>query len=321
MIAVAHLLRAEDLEASAAHVMEGVRLAESLATLRQRNVAGIEELEEAATAVFCEGRKTQLELIRNKLIIGDKIGDVPDHIPQVPLQQDLEKMIKTARLSKERKSLTSVERKLDLRKETNLIASQLLHRLLLLNIKWGKEMALSENRTGSFSEIWELCWDPEFEIRIIEAGMWGNTVREAATKYTENKATELNRLNELTTLAGRVLKADLPEVIGPLIQRLQQVAALSKDTLHLMEALLPLVQIMRYGSSRQMNVSALESLTDQLIPRVCIGLPSATRQIEEEVAAELFQKLMDCNRAITLLAKEEHYSLWFTVLQQLAAKP
>lgn len=321
MIEVARLLREENLDASAAHVMEGVRLAESLAALRQLKIAGIAELEEAATSVFAEGRKEAIDLIRNKLIIGEVMGNVPHNIPQIPLQQDLEKTIKTARLSKERKSLSPTERKLDLRKETNLIASHLLHRLRLLNINWGKEMAVSERNTGSFSEIWQLCWDPEFEIRIIEAGMWGNTVGEAATNYVIQQASKKEKLVELTTLAGRVLKADLPQAIEPLIERLQEVSAIDRDTFHLMEALLPLVQVVRYGSSRQMDVSALLILIDQLIPKICIGIPNAARQIESEVAAELFQKLIACNSAISLLGEEKYEEAWFQALNQLVTVP
>ena len=320
MIAAARLLRKEDLDASAAHATEAVRLAEHLAIIRNLNVAGIEELEAAATAVLCEGRTEKLNLIRNKLIIGQVMGEVPDHIPQIPLQQDLEKMIKTARLSKERKSLVPTERKLDLRKETNLIASHLLHRLRLLNIKWGKEKAVSENNTGGFTEIWTLCWEPEFEIQTIEAGMYGNTVEAAATNYAIHQSEELVKLNELTTLAGKVLKADLPIVIEKLIIRLQQVAALSRDTFHLMEALLPLAQIVRYGSSRKMDIDALADLVDQLIPRIAIGLPGATVQIEEELAIEFFDKLLACNRAISLLDKAEHQSVWHNALKVLSQK-
>lgn len=321
MIEAGRLLRAEDLDASAAHVLEGVRLADSLATIRERTIPGIEELEEAAIAVLCAGRTAPLELIRTKLIIGDILGKVPDRIPQIPLQQDLAQRIKSARLTKERNSTVAVEKKLDLRKNTNLAASHLLHRLLLLGINWGKELAVSENSQGSFHENWHLNWDPEFEIHIIEAGMWGNTVEEAATNFTIKQTAELEKINALTTLAGRVLKADLPNTIGPLIQRIQEVAALSSDTIHLMEALLPLVQIIRYGSSRKMNVTSLEQLVDQIIPRISIGLPAAATQLEEEQAKFLFEKLLDCNRAITLINKAKHQKSWLNALEQLAIRP
>lgn len=317
MVDAARLLRSEDLDASAAHALESVRLAESLATLRGRSVAGIEELEEAAISVLCSGHEKQLELIRQRLVIGDRIGHVPDHIPQIPLQQDLGQCIKSARLSKERNSTIPVSKELDLRKGTNLSASHLLHRLLLLNISWGKELPVSENSTGSFKEIWTLTWDPEFEIHIIEAGMWGNTVEEAAANFSMQQALNLDRLNPLTTLAGKVLKADLPTVIPPIITRLQEIAALSKDTLHLMEALMPLVQIIRYGSARRMNTFAIEQLVEQLVPRISIGLPLISTNIDEEQAMEVFRQIISCNSALTLLNKSDLQQNWYNALQQI----
>ena len=319
MVEAARLLRAEDLDTSAAHALESVRLAESLASLRNRQVAGIEELEEATLSVLCEGQEHKLELIRKRLVIGDRMGQVPDHIPQIPLQQDLNQCIKSARLTKERKSTIPVEKKLDLRKPANLAASHLLHRLLLLDINWGKEKAVSEHARGSFSELWQLTWDPEFEIHLIEAGMWGNTVAEAAANLTLKKAGDLKQLNALTTLAGRILKADLPTVIPVIIQQLQQVAALSKDTLHLMEALLPLVQVIRYGSARQLNVQALEQLVDQLVPRISIGLSATCTQVDEDFANEIFEQLLACNSAITILNKKQHQQSWYQGLRQVAA--
>ena len=55
MTRVARLLREQDLDASAAHVIEAVRLAETLAALRDRPLPGLAELNEAAQAVLCFG--------------------------------------------------------------------------------------------------------------------------------------------------------------------------------------------------------------------------------------------------------------------------
>ena len=98
----AQLLREEDLAASSAHVIEAVRLADSLAALRNLSVPGIGELKEAAIAILCEGEHLPLQLIEAQLIIGDKMGEVPDEIPVIPLQQDLIACIKSARLTKEK---------------------------------------------------------------------------------------------------------------------------------------------------------------------------------------------------------------------------
>jgi Family of unknown function (DUF5682) len=201
MTKAARLLRKEDLSASSAHSIEAVRLAETLAILRGRSIAGLDELEEAALSIFCDGYDTPMKLVREKLVIGDVIGRVPPEIPQVPLQRDLEASVKTARLSKEYTTSEAITKELDLRKEINLFASHLLHRLVLLNIPWGKPMKGSRYKQGTFKEIWKLLWKPDYAIRIIEAAQWGNTVEEAATNFV------IKRVDTLTTLAELTEKA------------------------------------------------------------------------------------------------------------------
>ncbi len=108
MTKVARLFRKEDLDSSSAHVIEAVRLAETLASLRGLRVAGIEEMNEAAMTIFCQGYQEQLQIIEQKLVVGDVMGKVPPEVPVIPLQQDLDRQIKSARLTKYRKTSESL---------------------------------------------------------------------------------------------------------------------------------------------------------------------------------------------------------------------
>ena len=317
MSKAAQLLRAEDLPASSAHVIEAVRLADSLAALRNLSVAGISELREAAIAILCGGEATPLKLIEDKLIIGDKMGEVPDEIPVIPLQQDLTQCIKSARLTKEKNAFGKIDKKLDLRKPGNLLASHLLHRLNILNIPWGTQLESSQHTKGSFKEEWSLEWEPDFAIRIIEAGMWGNTVYEAATNYIFENKNKQNTLAGLTELIEAALNADLKEVIIVLTAELTNQSALTKDIFNLMDALPSLVNIIRYGSSRQINLDAVLTVIDQIIPRLCIGLPSATINIDEEVATTTFKKIVAVNRAIHTLNDSKHIQSWYDALEKI----
>src|SRR5262245_66631624 len=89
MARVARLMREEDLDVSSAHVIEAVRLAETLAALRDRPLPGLSELNEATRSVFCFGNDLPLQLIYEKLIVGETLGAVPEETPLAPLQQDL----------------------------------------------------------------------------------------------------------------------------------------------------------------------------------------------------------------------------------------
>lgn len=327
MIRVAKLLRRADLDASSAHVLEAVRLAQTLTTLRGKEIAGMEEMEEAALTVFCSGNEEQLNLIRNKLVIGEKVGQVPEQIPIIPLQKDLEKQIKSARLRKYwgdsnenwlKATATNPQGGIDLREPTDLLKSHLLHRLNLLDIPWGTLSATSENSLGSFKEFWRLKWQPDFSILIIKAGMWGNTLYEAATRCVKEKLSEIDRLDILTKLIEKALKADLKEAIDLLILHLKNLAALTKDISFLMDSLPYLVNIIRYGDARKTDISAVKQLTDQLIPRIIIGLPHTCMNIDENVAVDLFEKIKRTNRALNMLNLASQLIGWHNVLKQLS---
>ncbi len=182
MAKVAQLFRKEQMDTSVAHVIEAIRLAESLASLRNLSKAGLEELNEATWSVLCGGESVLLQLIHDELIVSNRIGEVPEAIPKPPLQLDIEKLQKRLRLpaTADWKDYT-----LDLRKENDLERSVFLHRLLLLEIYWGKQQGVSGK--GTFKESWRLQWEPELSIRVIEKGNWGNTVGEAAEKYALQK--------------------------------------------------------------------------------------------------------------------------------------
>jgi Family of unknown function (DUF5682) len=318
MTKAARLLRKEDLSASSAHSIEAVRLAETLAILRGRSIAGMDELEEAALCIFCDGYDAPMRLIREKLIIGDVIGRVPPEIPQVPLQRDMEAAIKTARLSKEYATSEAVTKELDLRKETNLFASHLLHRLTLLGIPWGKTMKGSRYQLGSFKEIWKLQWKPDYAIRIIDAAQWGNTVEEAAINFVVKKAQNITDLPDLTDVVDKAINADLRKAIPSLLKRLQELSALTEDVLLLMDALPSLVNIVKYGNVRSSDRSAVDAVLQELLPRIFIGLPTACINTDDEHTTLIFNKLQNINRAINLLNQPQNTEGWLRVLQRLA---
>jgi hypothetical protein len=101
MTRVARLLREADLDASSAHVIEAVRLAETLAALRDRPLPGLPEMNEAVQAVFCFGDALPMRLIQERLIVGEALGGVPEATPAVPLQRDLERQQRRLRLPPE----------------------------------------------------------------------------------------------------------------------------------------------------------------------------------------------------------------------------
>ncbi|WP_181769025.1 DUF5682 family protein, partial [Streptomyces albidus (ex Kaewkla and Franco 2022)] len=234
MTKVARLLRDEDHGVSSAHVIEAVRLAESLAVMRGRPLAGLTETIDAVRAVMCEGSDVPLALVHDRLIVGDVLGEVPEGAPAVPLQRDLARRQRSLRLKPE---AAERELDLDLRKGTDLERSRLLHRLRLLAIDWAVPDRGPARSTGTFRESWRLRWEPELSVRIAEAGVWGTTVEGAATACAMSQSADAASLPDVTALAESCLLAGLPDALTVVMRELADRAAVDADVGRLAQAL------------------------------------------------------------------------------------
>ncbi len=318
MVRAARLLRQEQLETSPAQVQEAVRLAETLAALRQKNVPGLGELEDACLGVLCHGQTPPLALIRERLVIGVKMGKVPAGLGASPLQQDLERSVKSARLTREYSSSEKLTKILDLRTPANWRASCLLHRLRLLGVPWGEPGSVRGESLGSFKEVWKLKWKTDFLIRLIQAGIWGVTIQEAARNIALDQIEKTASLPEALELLDEILKAGLPEAVPGLIRKIQGFAASTGDMELLLEAFPVLARMLRYGSVRKTDLDALKALSGEVLPRICLGLPDAARNIDEETAKDWLHLIAGVHQAIHLLEEIPGRSDWFGALARLS---
>ncbi|KJK40915.1 hypothetical protein UK15_03740 [Streptomyces variegatus] len=319
---VAGLLRAEDRMVSSAHVIEAVRLAETLAAMRGRPLPGLSETTDAVRAVMCEGSDVPLALVRDRLVVGDVLGEVPPSAPAVPLQRDLTRLQRRLRLKPE---ALERELELDLRKENDAARSRLLHRLRLLGIAWG-DPAVSRGSTGTFRETWRLRWEPELSVRVAEAGVWGTTVLSAATSKAEADAVTADGLADVTGLAEHCLLAELPDALPTVMRVLADRAALDTDVGQLAQALPALVRSLRYGDVRGTDTGALAEVAVGLAERVFVGLPPACAALDADAAEEMRRHVDAVHGAVGLLgdaAAAGHGQLrgrWQSVLRVLSGR-
>ncbi|GCD43565.1 DUF5682 family protein [Streptomyces paromomycinus] len=297
MTKVAGLLREEDYAVSSAHVIEAVRLAEALAAMRGRPLAGLAEAGDAVRAVLGEGSDAPSALIHDRLVVGDVLGQVPDSAPAVPLQRDIARSQRSLRL---KPAAADRELDLDLRKETDAGRSRLLHRLRLLGVPWG-EPVRTRAGTGTFRESWRLRWEPELSVRAAEAGIWGTTVEAAATAKAESDALGTTALADVTALAERCLLAALPAALPVVMRVLTDRAALDADVGHLAQALPALVRSVRYGDVRGTDAAALGEVATGLAERVFVGLPPACTGLDADGAADMRQHLDATHHAVGLM--------------------
>ena len=312
-VKVARLLRSEDLPASSASLIDAVRLAEALATLRRRPLAGLDELNDATRAALCHGSDAPMALIAERLIVGRELGRVPSETPMVPLAQDLAREQRRLRL---RVEATAREVDLDLRKPNDLDRSHLLHRLALLDIDWGEPVEVS-GKTGTFHEVWQLQWHPELAVALIEAGMWGTTVADATTARTGHDADKAPSLSAVTGLLERSLLAELPEAVAHVMGVLADRAAIDTDVGHLMDALPALARALRYGDVRRTDASSIAAAVDGLVVRICIGLPVAASSLDDDAAGEMVRRILGVHESLSLLDRGDLSQGWRATLHQL----
>jgi Family of unknown function (DUF5682) len=315
---VAGVLRGHDLPVSSAHIIEAVRLAETLAVMRGRPLAGLAEVSEAAKSVMCDGDDLAAAFVTRDLVIGEALGAVPDGAPPVPLDADLRARARALRLKIEPLTRTLA---LDLRKETDRGRSVLLHRLGVLGIGWGEVTADLVRGTGTFHETWTLRWRPELAVEIIDAAVWGTTVESAATARIVSAASPGAPLADITRAVEQVLLADLSEALEPVLRALDASAATESDVTRLMVAVPALVRAVRYGDVRGTDIGALSAVVDALTVRVCAGLPAAAGGLADDAASALRASLDGMHAALGLHAHGEPGAQardrWMTALSAL----
>lgn len=312
---VARLLRENSMDVSAANVIEAVRLAEALSVLRDHPSPGLSEVNDAILSVLCNGNQNPLELIRKKLETGHRIGSVPTNVPSVPLLRNIEKEQKRLRFKISEEIITL---DLDLRKENDRDKSRLLHRMDLLGIPWGSIQENNTRSTGTFHEIWQIRWEVEFVVRIIEANAWGSTLETACTGTILHQLESITSLSEITLLLNKALLADLPdEIMNHLFLRLRNDAAVSSDLGGIIRALPPLAAIIRYGNVRQTNRDQVEPVFDALFQRVLVGLIPASGALDDDAAGKRREEIDLLLDTLQMLNRPEYLEDWLLKLRGL----
>ena len=297
---IAELLREKGHFVSTASIIEASRLGTSLAVLRDRASPGFEELRDAAIACLCFGERILWDQISTDLLIGAGVGAIPEDTPLAPLLEDLQRQQRLTKLKPE-----ALERELsvDLRSESGLARSTLLHRLIILGAPWGKLIDAGRSR-GTFREKWILVWQPEFAVRLVENLVYGATIKEAASTLLLSQMKGQTDLAALADLVRSAMVADLPVAVELGIELLERKAALTSDCLALLLALPPMADIVRYGEARAGAAEHLGALMPRLVVQAALGLPYHARNLDAEAAAGLRRAIIDADSAIALVELE-----------------
>lgn len=315
---VAAALRGAGYMVSTASLIETQRLATALAAIRERPAVGFEELREATIACLCHGERLVWDTISAVLLLGDGVGQVPPDVPLAPLIEDLQREQRRTRMKPE-----ALDRELavDLRSESGLDRSTLLHRLSILRVPWGRLTEGGRSR-GTFRERWMLRWEPEFAVRLVENLVFGATIAQAAAGRLQtdlDAASDLKALCELTLLA---LTAQLPDAAETGINDIERRIAQTSDAGELLASLPPLGDIVRYGQARRTDAAQLGALFNRILAQGALALPYAARGLDDEAGAALRAQIVAADGAVVLAeVGEEERQVWRGALRAVIDDP
>jgi hypothetical protein len=254
-----------------------------------------------------------MRLVRRRLEVGDVLGEVPSETPSTPLARDLAELQKRLRL-KPSSEIRHLD--LDVRKENDLARSRLLHRLRMLGIPWG-DLQQSGGRASTFHEIWQIQWQPEFAVALIEANVWGNTVEIAAATRAVTDADQTTDLPRLTEILDAAILAGLDQAVEPLLARLQTQSAVAADVRHLLDAVLPLARVARYGDVRGTQAGQVMPILIGLFERALVGLPAACSSLDDEAALQMLESIGNTQQALDILNLPDLQEEWQVRLRAL----
>jgi len=310
LILAGRLLRQKGFVISPAQISDAAVLARQLAQMRSRRIAGIGECWDAIQAVIGQGHRSILNVVWAELVVGKEVGKVDRSILAAPLYKDLEKQLKSARMGALLNSADRLKKELDLRKDSNLNASRLFHRLNILEVSLATLKQSPETKRGTFSELWSVKWTASLMIKLSEAGVWGNSIEIASCKKLIDQAGKTKDIKVLASMLGLAQKANLPGVFESIIDHLFDILVVNESSMVLLEVIPGLVNLIRYGDLRQTNQSSILELLERLIPNVSSYLPDFATGISDEEASLFTDTLLDYNHALDVLGNSDYEKLF-----------
>ena len=268
---------------STAEVIEGVRLAHSLAGFKDVPAPTLEDLHDAAVTLIGHGEPAAVREAIARTDVGTAVGRLADGVAQTSIQADFNRLLGDLRLVEFRTPVRR-ELRLDLREnrraktETSafgdLRRSELLHRLQFLGVGFGKKFAGSRS-AAQWAETWELQWTDECEIELVESVLLGETVELACAFQFKTRLEECTSIADAATMVREACECGLANAIEGARRTLQALGAESGDFVALAAAAHELGAAVRYGDLRRVDAEPLRPLIDELFIQGCLSLSTA----------------------------------------------
>jgi hypothetical protein len=312
---------------SAAEVIEGVRLANSLAGLHGDSAPALKDLRDAAMTCLGHGELAVVAEAMAAVEVGTAIGCLPEGVSRTSIQDDFYRELKRLKLEKYR-SAVATDLELDLRENRrvktedaaylDLNRSFFLRRLKALTISFQK-LKMGHQASATWSEDWVLQWTPEAEIQLVEATLLGETIEMAAAYAFKERLDRSEKIAEAAQIIREACECGMPGSMEYARGVLQKLAVDTGAFAEVAQATAELAIVISYGDIRKFDSSHLIPLLQQLFLRGTLLLLDAANCDNTAV-----NSIVDAMHSMNVVALE-HYTLvdeehWVKMLAQLAER-
>lgn len=322
---IARHVREKGTHRSTAEVIEGVRLARTLAALHDGSAPTLRDLRDAAVTLIGHGEPLAVRDALDDVDIGSAIGTLPKGVSQTSIQEDFDREVARLKLEKH-KTTQKVEMTLDLRENRrvsseeaaflDLNRSSFFHRLRMLEIPFATSIAIAQ-QSATWAERWQLQWTPESEIALVEAVLLGETVELATGFKFKTLLDGATTVGQAADLVGAACQCGLMKSMDLARQRLQELAAGTSEFKTIAHAAFQLSQTVRYGDVRRFDPSPLLPLMDELFVSGSLALHAAAN-CDNEAAKDMVIAMEELNRVSLEHHDRVEESLWLGKLRALS---
>ena len=309
---------------STAEVIEGVRLAEAMAGLKN-SLPTLRELQDAAVTLLGQGDPAVVRESLLRVEVGTAIGALAKGVSQTSIQDDFYRELTRLKLDPFK---ASVKRELDLDLRENrrvktveaafldLHRSSFLHRLAVLEVGFGQQLTVRQEGT-TWAERWALQWTPEAEIAIVEAVLLGETIELAVAFKFKQRLEGCASIADAAIIIRQACECGMGASIELARQTLQRLANDSADFTALASATYELGLVIRYGDVRQFDAEPLKPLLEQLFLEGALSLVGASN-CDLASAKKMVGGMNELNKVALDYTSLIDEALWISELQKLA---
>ena len=311
---------------SSAEVMEAVRLAKTLATMKDSLVPTLADLRDSVVTCIGHGHFSEIARAAAFNEIGRKIGSLPEGVSRTALQEDFYGQIKLLKLDKYR-TLESHTLELDLRENMrvkseksaflDLERSFFLYRLFVLGIDFAVNQHKKQDK-ATWSEVWNLSWTPEAEIQIVEAALKGDTVELAAAFVFNERLETSKNIDDVSAVIELACLCGMEKTVRSAVNVLQGIAIDTASVVEIGNTVDNMSSSVKYGSIRKLDTDQFIPVICQMFYRGCVILPQSCK-CDNNAARELIPAIARLNQAEIDNDFIEHDE-WIKVMNEISQR-